>query len=178
MINPLAALDVATKHQRVADQIVESCDDAELCELVLDLLAMYSHAANRMLSDLGWLATVDALVEIRDRSVPTEPSPGNVVQLRPNVTGCSADWAEKHAAELILAEQLMAGSRGVEANLRAFGAAALLDKFHTLDLFGNTIAVARAIPALWRKLLPQLSTRSGQDLLEHFVTQEMTYDND
>jgi hypothetical protein len=176
VINPLTALDVATKHQCVADQIVESCDDAELCELVLDLLAMYSHAANRMLSDLGWLSTVDALVEIRDRSLPIESSSPNVVQLRPNVTGCSADWAEKHAAELILAHQMMADSRGVEANLRAIGAEALVQKFHTLDLFGNTIAVARAIPALWRKVFPQLATRGGQDLLEHFVTQELTYE--
>jgi hypothetical protein len=176
MINPLSALDFATKHQVVADQILETCDDAELTELVLDLLSMYSHAANRMLSDLGWLSTVDALVEIRDRGIPIERSPENVVQLRPNVAGCSADWAEKHAAELILAHTMWVDSRGVEANLRAFGAEALLDKFHTLDLFGNTIAVARAIPALWRKVFPQLATRGGQDLLEHFVTQELTYE--
>jgi hypothetical protein len=153
----LRALDFATKHKIVADRIVSDLAEDEILELGMDLMAMYSHSARRQLSHLGWLSTVALLHEIRERS---------------------DHWPEKHAAQLVLAHQIWEDSGDVDADLRQHGAEDLATKWHTIGALGRTVAAVAAIPALWNRLLPQLGSAAGQDLLEHFVLEEMSYDDE
>ena len=146
-MNPLAAFDYVTKHRSVADQIVGDLADDELSCFAMDLMRMYSYAARRMLSEIGWLATISMLHEIRENG---------------------DDPNQRDAAWLILAYEAWNDTTGVD-----FGAEDLSQKFHTATLFGRLVAVIAAIPAVWRLLLPQLATPGGQDMLQHFVLEEI-----
>jgi hypothetical protein len=148
----LRALNVATKHQVIADQIVSDLAGDDLIGLAIDLCEMYWHAANRLLSSQGIVATLSALHEVRERG---------------------ADWDERHAAWLIIAYTMWVDAPGVGADLRRFGSEDLLQKFRTAEVFDNMVSVVRAIPRVWRQQLPQLAAPGGQDLLAHLVTEEL-----
>jgi len=148
----LRALNVATKHSSVADRIVGDLAGDDLIGLAIDLCEMYWHAAGKLLSRLGVVATLSALHEVREYS----PS-----------------WDERHAATLILAHTMWVDVPGVDAELRRFGSEALLAKFRTVEVFDNLATVVRAIPRVWRQQLPQLAAPGGQDLLTAMVTQEL-----
>jgi hypothetical protein len=151
----LRALDVATKHKVVADRIVGDLCGDDLVELALDLMSMYWQAAGKLLSSQGIVATLSALHEVREHS---------------------PDWDERHAATLILAHTMWVDVPGVDAELRRFGSAALLEKFNSVEVFNNMAGVVSAIPRVWRQQLPQLAAPGGQDLLAHMVTQELSND--
>jgi hypothetical protein len=151
-LNP-NAIDLATKHQIIADRILGDCDDIELAELVVDLLALYRHSARRLRSQLGLIAVDLALHEIATDDF---------------------DYSRQSAAKLIIATGIAADGPSVEADLRQIGWDSVRQLTHVISVTGRTLAVVAAIPAIWRQLLPELSTPSGRQLLEHFAYREMT----
>jgi hypothetical protein len=156
MNDPLLALDFVTKHRSVADQIVNGLADDELCELVLDLLAMYRHAAKRLRSTLALVAIDAALHHVAEHH---------------------SDWNRRHAAMLILSYDMWADAPGVDSTLRVHGAAALNERLSLIEQSNSMIDVISVIPVVWRKLLPELATSIGQDLLTHMVREELDYDD-
>jgi hypothetical protein len=149
---PVTVFDFANATPSAADRFISDLGSDELDELCFDLLQMYSYSAYRLLSQLGWMATCSALHEIREHA---------------------DDWNERHAAALILAHQMLCAEKYVEADLRQFGAEALAEKLDIVSVLGHMVPVISAIPRIWNRLLPQLRTPGGQDLLQHMATEEL-----
>lgn len=145
MIDPNAALNFATRHRVVAQRILDDCDDTDLGQLALDLLSLYSYAAKRLHTELGWLALLSALHEVREYG------------LDPN---------DRHAAALILAHAMAADAHGVDPGLHEIGHEQLGDRFDVVSATGRILSVIASIPIVWQQLLPVLTTPAGIDLLE------------
>jgi hypothetical protein len=169
LMDPVTIFDVANATPSTAQKFLIGLDDDELFELAWDLCRMYAYASRRLLSDMGYMANMAALHEIRDY--------GN-------------NWGQRHAAQLILSLEMTVnapsttdpyGDRDdnrVPASLRAEGAYDLEKKWHVLGVVDAKVAAISAIPRLWNYLLPTLRTRVGQSMLQHFVTVELVSDDD
>ncbi|RAV00674.1 hypothetical protein DQP58_00090 [Mycobacterium colombiense] len=147
MIDPTAALDFATKHHVVAQRILRDCDDADLSQLAFDLLNLYAVVAKRLHSEIGWVTIVSALHDVREYA--NDPN-------------------DRHAGALILAHSMAADARGVDADLREIGMEELAKRFTVINATDRTLATITAIPIVWQRLLPVLTTPAGIDLLERF----------
>ncbi|OBH75931.1 hypothetical protein A5681_09845 [Mycobacterium scrofulaceum] len=152
MIEPTTALDFAIRHQVVRDRILSQCDGSDLARLALDLLRLYAHASRRLHTDLGAMAVTSALHEVYERT---------------------SDPNEKHAAALILAHLMTTDGGGVDADLREMGFETLAERFHIVTVTDRTLAVITAIPIVWQRIVPELTTMGGIGLLEHFSTNEL-----
>jgi hypothetical protein len=169
LMDPGTIFDVANATPSTAQKFITGLDDDELFELAWSLCRMYGYASRRLLSDMGYMSNLGALIEIRDS--------GN-------------DWGQRHAAQLILSLEMTVnapstsdpyGDRDdnrVPASLRAEGAYDLEKKWHVLGVVDAKVEAVSAIPRLWNHLLPTLRTRAGQDMLQNFVTVELASDDD
>jgi hypothetical protein len=161
-MDPITLADICNATPSTAERFITGlADDDELYDLCHDLLQLYAYACRRLMSDFGYMATLATLHEVIERS---------------------DDWPLKHAAQLVLAHQEVIpapsttgdpdGER-VPVSLCAEGAHQLEQKWHVLGVIGARVAAISALPVLWRWLLPQLGTSAGQDLLQHFATEEI-----
>jgi hypothetical protein len=163
-MDPATLFDVANATPSTAQKFITGLDDDELFELAWSLCRMYGYASRRLLSDMGYMSNLGALIEIRD---------------------CGNDWGQRHAAQLVLSLEMTVNAPSttgdldnrVPASLRAEGMYQLDEKWHTLGVFDRKVEAISAIPRLWNHLLPTLRTRVGQAMLEHFVTMELTDDD-
>lgn len=132
-MNPIVALDYATKHRTVANQIIRDCDDFELIELALELTRLFSYAAHKLRTEYGWLATFLAIQEIANAT--------------------NEQWTVRHAAEVILNDSMMS-----DPALYEFGSDAMQKRWHVITVTADVADVIEAIPALWFRMLPELDT--------------------
>jgi hypothetical protein len=140
-MNMTAALDVATLHRSAADGVIGGCDDRELGDLILSLLALFDYAARQMMTELGWFATVSQLCQFSAQD----------------------EWPTAAASGMIIAHQMM--GQDVDGELWAHGASALQEYVNTANATNKITDVIFAIVDVWRIMLPALE----DDLLKHFV---------
>jgi hypothetical protein len=143
-VNPLLACDFAIKHKVVADRIASEADEFELA---LELLRLFDHTAHALHTELGCLAITSTLQEIASAN--------------------NEHWNDRHAAELILAYQMMADLPSVPSELRDIGAHALDQRWNVINVTSDVVEAVRAIAAVWFRLLPELDV----PLLEHVATE-------
>lgn len=163
-MQPVTVLDVANAAPTTAERFLTGLDDDELLELAWDLCRMYGYASRRLLSNLGYMANLATLNEICE---------------------CDDDWNLRYAAQLVLSHELMVNAPStsdpdgdrVPTSLRAEGAHQVDERWHILGVVDRKVEAISAIPRLWRWLLPQLSTRAGQDLLQRFALVELVDDD-
>ncbi|GJO31556.1 hypothetical protein NJB1507_40860 [Mycobacterium marinum] len=132
---------------RIIEEVGNGGTDRLAGKLLRGVLDINATAARRVRTDQGLLAVYGAISEMAE-------------------TGC---LAEKIAAQMIIGHGQLADIPGVDVDLRNVGATTFNDAINRMDALNYYEEVLAAIAAIWRRLLPELHTRSGLRMLDHLA---------
>jgi hypothetical protein len=135
-----------TSRESTIDRFLETVDDDDLTNLLLDSLRLYAHASRRLRTELGRIAVAAALYEIAR----------------------GEDLACANAARMILA---FTAEDDVCADivLRELGFEELQQIGHVANVLGRAQELVAAVPAVWRSLLPETANAAGYELMQRFA---------
>ncbi|WP_373167480.1 hypothetical protein [Mycobacterium marinum] len=132
---------------RILEEVGNDGTDRLAGKLLRGVLDINATAACRVRTDHGLLAVYGAISEMAE-------------------TGCFDDQI---AAQMILGHSQLADIPGADVDLRNVGATTFNDAINRMDAVLRYEEVLAAIAAIWKRLLPELHTRSGLQMLDHFA---------
>jgi hypothetical protein len=141
----LLTLAAGATNEAVNELLERADDEYQLASLIHGLLRMYSAAARTTRTDLGFLAIGVMLEDIAD--------------------GDDQNPDQREAARLILAHDAARDSGDEDSVFRDFGASFFNEILIRVDDAGRAVELTVAIATVWRRLMPELHTAEGLEIL-------------